>query len=113
MIASNVYSGFIILNTSEETFEKEFVKIPEIIYFIEKYPDYSTSHYGGFLGWKVILYDAKVDAGNSVYLYVKKSVLHQGVRVSAGCSDNNFSFAFDISQEQVINYLKNEECGIK
>ena len=113
MIASNAYSGFIISNTSEETFEKEFAKIPEVNYFIEKYPGYSTSHSGDFLGWKVILYDAKVDAGNSVHLYVKKSVLHQGVRVSAGCNDNNFGFAFDIPQEQVMDYLKNEECEIK
>ncbi|AJW70339.1 hypothetical protein [Nitrosopumilus adriaticus] len=110
MIVSNALAGFIMSNTSDETFEEDFAKIPEVKFFIEKYPNHSTSHSGDFLGWKVIFYDSKAGNESAISLHVKKSVLHQGVKISAGCNNSNSSFAYDIPQEQVMDYLKNDKC---
>ena len=110
MAIGSAYSGFVISNTSDEKFEKEFARIPEVALFVETYPEYVTSHYGDFLGWKIISYAAKINDMQGIHMEVKKSVLHQGVRISAGCSDNGFGFAYDIPQEQVLDYLKNKEC---
>ena len=113
MVASNAYAGFVMSSTSDETFEKEFAKIPEVKLFIEKYPEYTTSHSSDFLGWKVIFYNAKTSDDKSIHLHVKKSVIHQGVRVNAGCSDGSFGFAYDIPHERVMDYLRNDKCGAK
>ena len=94
MYVTNGYSGFIMSIVSDEEFEKEFAKIPEVKFFIEKYPNYTTGHLSDFLGWKIINYDAKVGE-NFIHLSVKKSVIHQGVKVSAGCSASGTNFAFD------------------
>ena len=110
MVGSNALAGFIISNTSDETFEEDFAKIPEVKLFIEKYPNYSASHSGDFLGWKVIFYDSKTADENGINLHVKKSVLHQGVKISAGCDKGVSSFVFDIPQEQVMDYLTNDKC---
>ena len=113
MTTTNAYAGFVMSSTSNQTFEEEFAKIPEVKLFIEKYPEYTTSHSSDFLGWKVIFYDAKISDDKSIHLHVKKSMIHQGVRVNAGCSDGSFSFAYDIPQEQVMNYLRNDKCATK
>ena len=110
MVIGNAYSGFIISNTSDETFEKEFIRIPEVALFVETYPEYVTFHYGDFLGWKIINYSAKINDVQGIHMEVKKSMLHQGVRISAGCDDSGFDFVYDIPQEQVLDYLKNKEC---
>ncbi|WP_428325417.1 hypothetical protein [Nitrosopumilus sp.] len=111
MIGSNALAGFIMSNTSDEIFEEDFAKIPEVKFFIEKYPNHSTSHSGDFLGWKVIFYDSRTHDQNAISLHVKKSVLHQGVKISAGCNTSDSSIAFDIPQEQVMDYLKNDRCS--
>ena len=84
MIVAIQYSGFIISNTPNEVFEEEFAKIPEVKVFIEKYPNYTTSHLQDIIGWKIIFYESKGQDDKSIKLHVKKSVLHQGVRISAG-----------------------------
>ena len=110
MIASNAYSGYVISSTPNSVFEEDFASIREVEFFVEKYPNYTTFHSADFLGWKIINYDA--DVGNNViHLSVKKSVLHYGVKVSAGCSVGGpYNYALDILDDKVMNYLKNDEC---
>lgn len=110
MIGVNAYSGFIISTTPDSVFEEEFSKIPEVKFFIEKFPNYSTSHSGDFLGWKIIYYKSNGEDDKSINLEVKKSVLHQGVRISAGCNEGGYSYGYNIPQEKVIDYLQNDEC---
>ena len=110
MIVTNVYSGFIMSLISDEAFEEDFAKIPEVKLFIEKYPNYTMNHSADFLGWKVINYDA---IGNEkiLHMYVKKSVLHHGVRISAGYSNlGSYSYGYNILDEQVMDYIKNDKC---
>ena len=109
MYVTNGYSGFIMSIVSNEEFENEFAKIPEVKFFIEKYPNYTTGHLSDFLGWKIINYDAKVGE-NFIHLSVKKSVIHQGVKVSAGCSASGTNFAFDVLDDAVMDYLKKDTC---
>ena len=109
MYITNGYSGFIMSVVSDEEFEEEFSKIPEVKLFIEKYPNYTTGHLSDFLGWKIINYNANVGE-DFIHLSVKKSVIHQGVKVSAGCSASGTNFAFDILDEDVLIYLKNDKC---
>jgi plastocyanin len=109
MIASNAYSGAIISSTTDSVFEEAFAKIPEVKFFIEKYPNYTTNHSADFLGWKIINYDADVGQ-NVIHLSVKKSVLHQGVKVSAGCSVRSYNYALNILDDDVLDYLKNDIC---
>ena len=110
MIIAIQYSGFIISSTPDEVFEEEFVEIPEVKLFIEKYPNYTTSHLQDIIGWKIISYESKTQDNKAVNLEVQKNVLHYGVSISAGCNDGGVSFAFDVPQEQVMDYLKNDEC---
>ncbi len=110
MIIAIQFSGFIISSTPDEIFEEEFVEIPEVKLFIEKYPNYTTSHLQDIIGWKIIFYESKTQDNKAVNLEVQKNVLHHGVRISAGCNDGGVSFAFDVPQEQVMDYLKNDEC---
>lgn len=110
MITSNMYSGFVISTTPNHVFEEDFAKIPEVMLFIEKYPNYKITHHSDFLGWKIINYHA--NAGEkALHLSVKKSVLHHGVRISAGCSvDESYSYSLNITEEQVMDYIKNDKC---
>ena len=110
MIVAIQYSGFIISNTPDEVFEAEFAKIPEVEFFIEKYPNYTTSHLQDIIGWKIIFYESKGQDNKSINLDVKKNVLHQGVKISAGCNEGGFSFAYDVPQEQVMDFIQNDEC---
>lgn len=110
MIGANTVAEIIISSTPDEAFEEDFARIPEVGLFIEKYPDYATSHSGDFLGWKVITYYAKVGDEKSIEMYVKKSVLHQEVRISAGCFGSEFTRTFDIPHEQVLGFLQDNEC---
>jgi hypothetical protein len=110
MIVTIQYSGFVISNTPDQVFEDEFATIPEVAFFIEKYPNYTTSHLQDIIGWKIILYESKGQDNKSINLHVKKSVLHQGVRISAGCNEGDYSFGYNIPQEQVMDYLKGDEC---
>ena len=109
MIVAIQYSGFIISNTSDEVFEEEFAKIPEVEFFIHKYPNYTTSHLQDIIGWKIIFYKFKGENNKSINLEVKKSVLNQSVKISAGCNKGGF-FAFDIPQDRVMDYLQDNEC---
>jgi hypothetical protein len=110
MIVTIQYSGFVISNTPDQVFEDEFATIPEVAFFIEKYPNYTTSHLQDIIGLKIILYESKGQDNKSINLHVKKSVLHQGVRISAGCNEGDYSFGYNIPQEQVMDYLKGDEC---
>lgn len=113
MYITNGYSGFMMSIISDEEFEKDFAKIPEVKFFIEKYPNYTTNHSSDFLGWKIINYDGDVGQ-NDVHLSVKKSVLHQGVKVSAGCEVGVSSgYALNILDDKVMDYLKNDTCEKK
>jgi len=109
MIIEIQYSGFVISSTSVEIFEKEFAKIPEVKLFIEKYPNYTTSHLQDIIGWKIIFYESNQD-NKSIILEVQKNVLHQGVKLSAGCNNNDVRLTLDVPQEQVMDYIKNDEC---
>lgn len=109
MIVSNMYAGHIMSTTSDLSFEEDFEKIPEVKFFIEKYPDYTTSHTADFLGWKIIMYKSNSEQSGAE-LHVKKSVLHHGVKVSAACNNGGYSVTFDIIGEDVMNYLKNGIC---
>lgn len=110
MMASNAYSGHIMSSTPDSVFEEDFAKIPEVQSFIEKYPNYITNHSADFLGWKIINYMANTGE-NTIHLSVKKSVLHQGVKVSAGCSLAGVSsYALNILEDKVTDYLKNDSC---
>ena len=110
MYMTNGYSGFIMSVISDEEFEEDFAKISEVKLFIERYPNYTTSHLADFLGWKIINYDADVGQ-NVIHLSVKKSVLHHGVKVSAGCSiGESHSYALNILDDDVLDYLKNDTC---
>ena len=110
MIATNAYSGSVISMTPDSVFEEDFGKISEVNFFIEKYPMYTTNHLSDFLGWKIINYDAEVGK-NVVHLSVKKSVLHQGVKISAGCSVNGpHNYALNILDDAVMDYLKSDSC---
>ena len=113
MIVAIQYSGFIFSSTSDKVFEEEFNEIPEVELFIEKHPNYTTSHLQDIIGWKIIFYESKDQNDKSVNLQVKKNVLHKGVKISAGCRDNSQSLTFDIPQEQVIDYLKNNKCLVE
>jgi len=111
MMASNTVSGYIISSTPNDAFEGEFGEIPEVSLFIERYPIYGTSHGGDIIGWKAIHYKASEPDGGFIHLHVKKNVLHQGVRISAGCNDGTGqSFAFDIPHERVIEFLNGGGC---
>jgi len=110
MIGSNMIANHILSNTSNETFEADFAKIPEVKFFIEKYPNYITGHLADFLGWKIINYESKMDADRFIHLSVKKNVLHQGVNVYAGCSETGTDFVYNIIDDNVIDYLKNDQC---
>jgi hypothetical protein len=110
MTVTNAYSGFVMSFTSDEAFEEDFAKIPEVALFIEKYPNYTTNHSADFLGWKVIIYEA-IENEKILHMYVKKSVLHHGVKINAGCSDlGSYNYSFNISEEQVMDYIKNDKC---
>lgn len=109
MIATNAYSGYIMSSTSDSVFEKDFAKIPEVKFFIEKYPNYTTSHGADFLGWKIIMYNSNSEQSGAE-LHVKKSVIHHGVKVSAACNNGGYSVTFGIIGEDVMDYLKNDEC---
>ena len=110
MIGSNMIAGLIISSTSNETFEEDFTDISEVKFFIERYPNYTTSHYGDFLGWKIIAYTAKINDVQGIKMEVKKNVLHQGVQISAGCFDSESSYTLNISQDQVIDFLQDDRC---
>ena len=110
MIVAIQYSGFIISSTPDSVFEEEFAKIPEVAFFIEKYPNYTTGHLQDIIGWKIILYESKGVDNKSINLEAQKSVLHHGVKVSAGCNEGGFGFALDVPQEKVMDYLQNDEC---
>ena len=109
MVAASALASLIMSATSDSAFEEDFAKIPEVRLFTTEYPDYATSHGGDFLGWKVISYWS--DWEPAPVLYVKKSVLHHGVRVLAGCDDGSGNFAFDVPQEAVADYIRNRTCG--
>ncbi|MGY5149543.1 MAG: cupredoxin domain-containing protein [Candidatus Nitrosopumilus sp. bin_68KS] len=109
MVASNAYSGLVISSTPDFVFEEDFANIPEVKFFVEKYPNYTTNHSADFLGWKIINYDADIGQ-NVIHLSVKKSVLHQGIKVSAGCSVGSYNYALNILDDDVMDSLKNDVC---
>lgn len=111
MIAANIVAGHIISSIPNDVFEEEFSEIPEVSLFIERYPSHLTWHGGDIIGWKAIHYKASESDGGSVHLDVKKNVLHQGVRVSAGCDDGTGQpFAMDIPHGQVMEFLNGGGC---
>ena len=110
MIAAGMIANFIISTTSDEAFEEDFARIPEVEIFIEKYPDYGTYHFGDFLGWKIIGYTSDINDVQSIRMEVKKSVLNQKVRISAGCSGSESSYTLDVPHERVADFLQNDGC---
>lgn len=106
MIFISTLAGFIIEITPDEEYERQFAEIPEVKIFIEKYPDYVTSHSGEFLGWKVIFYDSPT--ADAPALYVKKGAIHGNASIQAGCpTGDNFSFTTD---EKIINDILKNGC---
>lgn len=110
MIVAGMIANFIMATTSDEAFEEDFARIPEVKIFIEEYPDYGTSHYGDFLAWKVIQYSSEINDVQGIHMAVRKNVLHQTVKISAGCSDSEPSFVFDIPHDRVANFLQSDGC---
>ena len=94
---------------SEEAVEEDFARIPEVVVFTEEYPDYGTAHYGDFMGWRVILYTSEIN-DERIIMEVRKSVLHQGVKVSAGCSGPGPSSVLDVPHDQVVDFLQSGRC---
>ena len=109
---SNAYSGFIISNTSDKVFEEEFAKIPEVAIFIAKYSNYNTYHSEDFLGWKTIMYTTHGPDNKSVItLLVRKNMLHQGTDITVRCdADKDSGIVSDVLQDQVMDFLKNNNC---
>lgn len=110
MIVAGTIANFIMATTSNEAFEEDFARIPEVKIFIEEYSDYGTAHYGDFLGWKVIQYYSEINDAQGIHMAVRKNVLHQTVQISAGCSGPGPSFAFDIPHDRVADFLQNDGC---
>lgn len=106
MIVANAYSNFIISITSNQAFEKEFASIPTVNLFIQKYPNYTTSHDSDFLGWKIIDYVAS-HGDKSIRLHVKKSVLHNGIHVAISCNLDPLS---DDSTQNVMHFIRQNNC---
>ena len=96
--------------TSDEAFEEDFARIPEVRIFIEKYPDYSTYHYADFLGWKIIGYASEVSDVQNIHMEVRKNVLHQKVKTSADCSNPDYSYVLDVPHDRVADFLQNDGC---
>ena len=101
--------AYIMPEPSEEAVEKDFARIPEVRVFIQEYPDYGTAHYGDFMGWRVVLYNSETSDAQDISMEVRKSVLHQGVKVSAGCGPE-FSYALDVPHDRVIDFLQSGGC---
>ena len=108
IIVANSYAGFVMSVTPDSAFEEEFAQIPEVRLFVSEYPDHSKSHTGDFLGWKVIIYSSNGEP--EIAMYVKKSLLHEGVRISAGCDYGAQEFVFDVPQEEVTDLIA-RGCG--
>ena len=108
MIVLGSYAGLVISVTPDAAFEEEFAQIPEVKLFITEYPDYSTSHSGDFLGWKVITYFS--DGEPTVVMGVRKSVLDGDVRVSAGCDYGAHRYSLDVPREGVADLIA-RGCG--
>ena len=81
MIFSGMFSSFVTSITSDDAYVKRASQNPTVNQYIESYPDYSTSQYNEFLGWRVIHFDVK----DGPSMYVKVSNLHGGIKVSAAC----------------------------
>ena len=101
----------IMPDPSEEAVEKDFAQIPEVGVFTERYPDYGTSHYGDFMGWRVVQYTSETSDAQSISMAVRKNVLHQGIEISAGCGPE-FSYALDVPHDQVIDFLQSGRCFV-
>ncbi|MCE2497420.1 MAG: hypothetical protein J4F28_00190 [Nitrosopumilaceae archaeon] len=110
MIVAGMIANFIISTTSDEAFEEGFARISEVKIFIEKYPDYGTIHYGDFLGWKVIQYTSEINDMQSIHMEVRKSVLHQKVKITAGCAGSDYSYVLDVPHDQVADFLQSDGC---
>ena len=102
----NLIGGYIISATPNEVFEEEFAEIPEVSLFIAKYPNYTTSHGGDIIGWKIILYNAE-HGDDPLLLQVKKNVFHQGIRVHIICADSSLSS--DV-QDDIMAYIQSGKC---
>lgn len=103
-------ADLILQATSDEAFEEDFARIPEVKIFIEEYPDYGTYHYADFSAWKIIGYASEINDVQSIHMEARKNVLSQKVRISAGCSGPEPSFAFDIPHDQVADFLRSDGC---
>ncbi len=113
MAAGSAVASHIISSTADAEFEEDFAAtIPEVGLFVGRHPEHATSHGGDFLGWKVILYKEDQAAGpGSMGLFAKKSVLHHGTVVRAGCYGENGSLTYDIPGEQVARYIEGGLCA--
>lgn len=99
----------IVPEPPDEAVEEDFARIPEVRVFTEEYPDYGTAHYGDFMGWRAILYTSETSDAQVISMEVRKNILHQGVKVSAGCGPK-FSYALDVPHDQVIDFLQSDRC---
>lgn len=81
MILSGSLSSFVTSITSDEEYVKRASQNSIVNQYIESYPNYTTSQYNEFLGWRVIHFDVK----DGPFMYVKVSNLHGGIKVSATC----------------------------
>ncbi|MDE0267168.1 MAG: hypothetical protein OXK17_09205 [Thaumarchaeota archaeon] len=109
MILSIQYYGIIIASTPDRVFEEEFAMMPEVAAFIDRYPDYSTSHGGDIIAWKEILYWP--NEGDALALHVKKSVSHGKVIMHGACMAQDVGGTrFDMPREEIIAYMEHDMC---
>ena len=85
MVISGLFSSFMTSITSDDEYIKKASKNLIVNQYLESYPNYTSSQYNEFLGWRVIHFD--VNDGPS--LYVKVSNLYGGIKVSATCPTSN------------------------
>ena len=86
LIGSIQLGGFLADSVSDSDFEREMMQLDEVQLFYEKYPNPEVSHSSDIIAWKQIHYDAISQDGNqSAHLFVKKSMLHGGVRMQLSC----------------------------
>ena len=108
IILVNYYAGTAEPVAPDAAFEKELAQIPEVGLFLADHPDHSANRAADFLGWKTAIYRSHGDPAAAVE--ASKSLLHDGVKVSAGCGYGARGFAPDVPQADVAVFVV-RGCG--
>jgi len=100
LVGSIQIGGLLVNSVSNNDFEKEMMQLGEVKLFYEKYHNPAIGHSSDIIAWKEIHYDIESSNGNqSANLFVKKSMLHGGIKMQLSCIYDNEAF-----QEHHMNY---------